>query len=160
MRLEREYFFFLLIPGLNCLMGYYPVSDIHFSIKEMPNWHSNGYLGHKFKPECSNLNQNGFHRTGVHQSWKGASCPIPPLVHGPAGAQRGALICLRTHSKPVAEQEPLPDIIFQITINVQALPCVPTPNHSSRNSLSGVGYASFMACQQTQSEGNRREGAG
>ena len=35
---------------------------------------------------------------------------------------------------------------------------VPNPNHSCRNSSTGIGYASFMACPQTPSERKRREG--
>lgn len=45
---------------------YYFVNDIHFSMKGISNWHSNGRLGHKFKPGCNVLNQSRFHGPGIH----------------------------------------------------------------------------------------------
>lgn len=42
------------------------MNDIQFSMKGISNRHSNGHLGHKFKPDCNVLTQNRSHRPGIH----------------------------------------------------------------------------------------------
>lgn len=45
------------------------------------------------------------------------------------------MIFLRTHSELIFQVESLPYSVSQIIRNIQALPSIPTPNHSSRNGI-------------------------